>query len=652
MANSMEKDKVYGSLIQSQEANREKNRIITTVVEDKGRRDQEISLFRNENLQTYTEVSLAQFVGHRAKPEWKRDYQYNVFDPITRDKVMAIVSKSAGMYEAQFFNTKKRLEKISATISTVLGAFYADSARRLNEVDENKATMIAALIRPKAIRYEGWKYQRRTIQEIVARNEYGDVTETSEKKIVHYNGPYSELCNVEDIIAGSLKIRNLQEQPRFAWVPKMQMDTFRRKFPTARFPEAAKVRSAGKLLENDMSEFLIRNDLKENEVEVLYFFEKWDDRLSIIANGVLLTQPKKNPMPFAHKDYPFVWGGFELLAPDFIYDMPLPIKILDMQDVDNEVLSLTLDMVWRGLNEVVLVKEGDDINDDELYGGGLVPVNDPSNFQKLEFGSSFGMNAASSIMDRVKKSIESSSLDAPSSGQTSARHITAREVMAAREAAIEISSLFLNNMESMERDKARLRVQNQLDRYHRPVDWEKRIGKELTEEAVPIFREISVRDGRLDDGRRGKVNIRITEAPRTRAELNDANIVNDKELSQTIDVSPEIIREIEFDVEIVPGSSVKRSKTADVSESRMFLADANSMPDLLSRDYAAKKYVEALGEKPDEALAQNGSGGNPMKQMAKAAAGKGAGAPVGKPPGMPEVGAEPDSVEGILNQQM
>src|SRR3990167_5272034 len=200
MANSEEKNKAYDSLRQSSAVEKEKNRIITAIVNDKQRRDSETTFFRNETLSTYTEASMAQFIGHRPKPEWKKDYQYNIFDPITRDKVMAILSKSAGLYEAQFFNTNKRLAKISQTIATVLGAFYKDSTRRLNEKEKNKMTMLQALISPKAIWYEGWKYQKRTIQDIVKRNEYGDVVETKPKKIVHYNGPWGELCHVEDII--------------------------------------------------------------------------------------------------------------------------------------------------------------------------------------------------------------------------------------------------------------------------------------------------------------------------------------------------------------------------------------------------------------------------------------------------------------------
>src|SRR3990167_197228 len=130
---------------QSETQTKERDRILRIVQEDKQRRDAEISFFRNENLLTYTDGSMAQFIGHRPKPEWKKDYQYNIFDPITRDKVMAILSKSAGLYEAQFFNTNKRLAKISQTIATVLGAFYKDSTRRLNEKEKNKMTMLQAL---------------------------------------------------------------------------------------------------------------------------------------------------------------------------------------------------------------------------------------------------------------------------------------------------------------------------------------------------------------------------------------------------------------------------------------------------------------------------------------------------------------------------
>ena len=94
-------------LKQSPELTKEANRVLRIVQEDKERRDRTTRFFRNSNLLTYTTESVKQFIGFREKPEYKKDYQYNIFDPITRDKVMAILSKSAGLYEAEFFNTNK-----------------------------------------------------------------------------------------------------------------------------------------------------------------------------------------------------------------------------------------------------------------------------------------------------------------------------------------------------------------------------------------------------------------------------------------------------------------------------------------------------------------------------------------------------------------
>lgn len=651
MAETNEKDKVAKKLKQSREVTKERDRILTIVQADKQRRDSDMTFFRNSNLLQYTEAGIGQFLGYRSKPEWKKEYQYNVFDPITRDKVMAILSKTAGLFEAEFFNTNKRLAKISEVISTVLGAFYRDSTRILEEKEKNKLLMLDALTRPKAIWYEGWRFQKRTIREIEGRDEEtGKINKVKEKKIVHYNGPWGEAVHVKDIIPGSLKIRQLQEQPRFTWIPKMQIETFRRLYTTDKYPEANKVIAAGPMIDNELGDLLVRNDLKENEVEVGMFFEKWDDRASLIANGILLT-PINSPMPFAHKDYPFVWGGFEELDSEFVYDMPLTIKLMDMQDMNNEVLNLTLDMVWRALNEVILVKDADEINDDVLYGGGMVEVNDPKNFSKLEFGSSFGFNSATNMIDRAKRSIESASLDAPTSGQSGTRAITAREALIAREAALEITTLFLQNMENMERDKAKLRVKNQLDRYKRPIDWIKRLGEDGTKEAIAVFRELSVRDTKLGSGKRGTANINITEEPRPLDVLDKINVENDKELSQTIDISPELIRQIDFDVEIVANSSVKKSKAVEKAEARANLTDATALPDVLSVPYYARKYVKANGDNEDEALVKQQQSEDPFAAMM----GQGGDEPKEvKPPmgGVGETAIPENSVEEILNRAL
>lgn len=635
---------------QAEDTEAEKRRVLDLVRADKERRDQGYRYFRYTNLATYTDASMDQFIGYRKKPAYKKDYQYNVFDPITRDKVMAIISKSAGLYEAQFFSKNKQHAKHSALVSSVLGAFYQDSTEKLNEKDENKLTMLAALIRPKVIWYEGWRYQQRTVRDIEERDEKtGEPTKYKERKIVHYNGPWGQRCHVLDIIPGSIRIRNLQEQPRFTWVPKMQHGEFKRMY--GKYPGAKNVQAKGALASNDQDS-LIRNDLKENEVEVVMFFEKWDDRLTIIANGVMLTKPG-SPMPFSHKDYPFVWGGFEPLDDEFIYDMPLPMKLLDMQDMSNEVLNLTLDMIWRALQEVYLVANGDSINDDVLYGGGFADVDDPKNFQQLQFGNSFAFNGAQNLRDVARRSIEGSSLDAPSSGQTGTRDITAREVLAAREAALEITTLFLDTMEAMEKGKARLRVLNQLDRYKRPIEWQKSIGEDLAGAAIPVFRELSVRNAKLSNGKRGTMNVAITEKPRPPQELDKLNVENDQELSQTIDLTPDFIRDILFDVEIAAGSAVKKTKSQQVGEARAFLNDAAALPQVFNVGYAAKEYVKTLGKKEDEALVQAPEGGeDPLAQM-MAQFGGGGGAPGAsqKPRPAPKEFA-PDSMESILNAQL
>jgi len=615
---STNKTKENNYVRQSPEKQREVDRIIRIVGEDKSRRDQSTDLFRNETLQSYTEAGLGQFVGHVEKPEYKKDYQYNLFDPITRDKVMAILSKTNGMYEAQFFNTSKELDPAAEIVANTLGAFYKDSTRILKEKTKNRLIMLSALISPKAIWYEGWKHQPRIIRDVEERDENtGRILKTSAKKKIHYSGPDGYRINVLDVVFGSLVERDLQEQPRIATIPKMQMSTFLRRYPVSKYPASANVKSHGGLFGGDQTEFTVRDDLKENEVEVATLFEKWDDRLSIVANGVLLTEIN-TPMPFAHKDYPLVWGGFEELSPDFIYDMPLTIKLLDMQDMNNEVLNLTLDMVWRALNEVILVSAGDGINEDILYGGGMVDVDDPKNFNKMDFGSSFAFNSAGSMMDRAKSSIESGSLDAPSSGQSGSKQITAREALIAREAALEITTLFLTNMEEMEAEKARLRTLNQLDRYKNPIDWQKRIGADGLEETIKVFKELSVRDTLLAGGKKGTLNLTITDKPRSKEELDKLNVVNDQVLSQSIDVTPEFIRNVKFDVEIVAGSVVKRSKMEERAEARAFMQDAVAAPQVFNVPYAAEEYIKAIDKNPKEALVQAQEEMNsPLEEMMK-----------------------------------
>ena len=587
---------------QSQELSELKDKLIKTIRDDKERRDAPFGFFRGVPLMEYTEASRAQFIGHRAKPDYKEDYQYNVFDPVTRDKVYAIISKTSGYYEAQFFNLNKRVSQVSKTITMFLTALYKDSVHRLKDKEKNKLIMLAALTTPKAIIFEGWRMRKRKIKEILERDKKtGEILKVKPNELVYSNDPYSELIPVEDFIPGSMKIRDIQEQPRLTWAPRMQEEQFKREFPIKIYPEADKVKVSGELINEGISEFSVRDDLKENEVEVIRYFNKWEDEYHIIANNILLTKPG-NPIPFDHKEYPFVWGGFEELNEHFVYDLPLPIKLMDMQDVNNEVLNLTLDMLWRALNEVLLVSNKDEINEDQLYAGGIIDVDNPTNIQKLQFGSGLAFSASENLLNRIKKSLESSSVDAILAGQIGDRsNVTAREVIVAREAALEIASLFLENMENMERDRAYLRVKNMLDRYQRPVDFQKRVGDKLLKQALPVFRSFSVKNMMLENGKKGVLNVNITNKPRPPEELNSENLTI-QEMSQTIDISPEFIRDIDFEVEVVANSSVKRSKALETQQAEAFLGNALKIPQILNIRKAAEDYIESLDKNPDENL--------------------------------------------------
>ena len=47
------------------------------------------------NIYDYVKDSVDRMNEYKLKPDWKEDWQNNVFDPITRDKLIAILSKLA-----------------------------------------------------------------------------------------------------------------------------------------------------------------------------------------------------------------------------------------------------------------------------------------------------------------------------------------------------------------------------------------------------------------------------------------------------------------------------------------------------------------------------------------------------------------------------
>lgn len=543
------------------------------------------------NLIQYIDESEKRLNGNIEKPDYKDDWQSNLFDNITREKTISIVARLAAQrMRAKFFND----EGLDPTFANIISNLYEKAGRgKLGQGRDDEFTVLSmweAISKGTVVREESYRYGKRKIKDGKPDQATGKV---KTKTIYEWEDVWSEIIPLEEFYPGDIRQMNIQKMPDCARGTEMSYTTFRQSYSD--YPEAEKVRPGKIAVTQNRTRYRVEDDVEGKMVLVIRYYNRITDSFDIVANGRLLTS-LGNPLPYEHKQLPFNVGRFELLSNTFFYGMSLAFKLAAMQDMTNSIWNLSLDQLILALKTPIFNATGSDIDIDWLYPGAIVDLKRGTdiNASIREFKKDLGaFSASQSAISVIQGRISSlAGAGSEASGVAGAgRGRTAEEVATAREAALDIVGLFLRFMEWAEEDRAEQRAQIMLEKYAEPL---KETGKlrKIIVDAVPLI-----------NGQFGKMYINLTDKPRQKTELDQANLAT-TDMSQIIDVKPKALRNFKYLIKIVPDSSVKDTEFRRRQESLKFFGIASQAPQIFNINDAALEVATAHGKDPNKALMQ------------------------------------------------
>ncbi len=553
----------------------------------------------NRNIIDYVNDSVDRFNEYFPKKSHKKPWQSNVFEPITRDKIIAIL--------ARIVNTRLNIG-IDLKSKSMIDMDTVEMRREIlldllqNANDKNNDDMarvweaFVALSQGTVFGYESWKNDIREVEYVKSIDPETGEKETEKITIDKWDDVYGQLVPLNEFYPETIWVGDIKDVRRCFWVSQMKFTKFQDEF--GRFDNADKVHPAGYYSSMSEVNWGISKDVDGDFVEVIRFYDEVKDKYGIWANGVEIYY---GCMPWNHKTIPF-WASLgEPIHENFLYGKSIADKLMSMQDLNNALLNGMLDQLYLSLKSPIFVSGQ---LDDDLRSGYL----EPDRVYTAEQGTTVSKpllgnidQNAFGLLSLVKRSIESSSVSDQAQGIATGGRKTRYEVQVLQEGALTIAGLTITLLENALKRKYWLRLKNILQYYSMPSQ----IAKDKSK-----FKFIVLNDRPLTNGKTGKKLIEIVGSQEDMSPMGDLESLGAKmEGLQTYDpanarVQPiQITRdwllndEYEFEMKIVPFSSIKDSEVDRKNKDIQFYQLTSQDP-MFDQEMNKKDLAKAFNKDP------------------------------------------------------
>ena len=523
--------------------------------------------FRYRTPIEYWDDGNMRFNNYRPRPDWKDDWQSNTSDITTHAKLMAIVSQQVVNQYGIAFSPRLKRDPFSIITAQVLQDIYdfTESGSGLGTRDGDLDLLFEVLQAAKegtVIGFEGWR------------------------KAKNWEGVDARLIPLEDIYPSDLTKFHMEDQQRLIWRSVINKDEFDDKFSTWYQYKLVKIRDNVSMSGNEETSFFnISNQIIENQVEILRYFDKLNDEFFVVANGILIVDPNSagSKLSNLRKDgeLGFWKTVFEVYGP-FFYGRSLPDLMQDAQDgidflfnamYDKEILAVMRPLLIGGVNQII---------DDYNRPGEMAQVADINQIKEMDYK---GADISSlRILEQLQNRQNFvSSIDAPGQGIAGSTK-TATEVDRAREAAKRISTLLGTFVKYGKTQKARLRA-GTIQQYAFKSDKFKNFITDNTK--------------MFGSGRTGSRTVRITDKPSPSNQVGVSNRLQTEasfmeggiKKNQIFELSPKQIRDFEYNIKTEAPTEIE--KDLESALGMQFYQIARQAPDLFDQAEAAKVAADA-----------------------------------------------------------
>ena len=566
------------------------------------RRDQTVRFISkggvSRNIIDYVKDGVDRMNEYHLKPGWKEDWQQNVFDPKTRDKVIAILGRLA--------STRMKPEILVKSLSIWKNAntesrarIYSDLLEAANNKNHDEERLIwemyTGLSEGSVIGFESWKRDTRDVEYV---KEYDP--DTGEKKVekIKYDAwddVYGEIVPIDEFYPETIWTSDFNNGiKRCFWVKEMTEQAFQDTY--GKFKNASKVKQASTFLRENAVPWGISSDINPENIQVIHFYDEVSDKMGIWANTEELYF---GALPWNHKKKPFWMGRGEPIHNQYLYGKSFPDKLMGMQDIDNAILNGMLDELFTGLNSPTFASGIIDLEEGYLEPNRIYEMEPGGKVEKVSLGQVNPVQIQ--MLDLVRQSMEESSISRQNQGTPTGGRKTKFEVQQLQEGAVNLAGMFLTMIEQAIQQKYWLRIHNIVQYYSMPS--RSKTGKKR-------FKFIKLDDRKLSNGKIGKKIIQITdnlaEAP-NKAQL--AQIAEGEE-GKPFDVleskvEPIVItrdyflnKEFDLEIRIVANSSIKDSQFVRDNKTLVWY-QATAQDPLIDQVENRKNFAKAMGQPSD-----------------------------------------------------
>ncbi len=592
---------------------------------------------RNQTYRQFNDRTLIEFVNDSEKrvqgyvpdreSQGKEEWQSNVFNQTTRNKLKAIVASVA--------TTPPETPILAKSIFT--GAFdmrrseYMEALVKHARNKNNPEVSIfweawQGATQGTVIKYNGYLKSIQKRKFIKSYNpETGDI-EFDEKDVIISDECVDEFVEISEFFIKDFFIQDLQEQPAVAWIKYVDKSTAQMELGKYKNWKYVQNKAECQQYQNETTTFFLdkyQNRVDDNEYEIVKYYNKSEDKYIILCNGVLLLDA---PMLWGRikKYYPFAKTIFEPFSSrSFFYGNSLPNANMDVQDTINSLWNMGLDKTRRSMNPPLIVgTRNKDLLEQENETLGMEDTIYVDDVGQVQYQVIPGItNSEMAMIQWVGQQFDMGTVDANQQGVAN-RGVTAREIVIANENAKKLKGIFFTFLTDLWVQKTRLTVVNILMHYTLPK-METIIGKDGTEEIKETYPTFYINNFKAPNGQKGILAIQIVgseaELP-SRDQLDiDEEIMKLKGVNlrktaitntffDEFDYEPEIVTDTIFQQDRAENQAVFQEKLQTIMAAFPEIYNQNKL--VLFEDFA-----KVYNEKIDRYNLEQPQPMNPMEAM-------------------------------------
>jgi hypothetical protein len=449
--------------------------------------------------------------------------------------------------------------------------------------------------------YDGKKTKRRYLK---AYDPATGTYDIDEKEIALWDDAFTEIVPLEDMYLSKIWERNIQKQGKTIRKQEMTVDDFKMEFPKEVFPDAEFVVPGDRIAEDSLFFQLLSGSgiTSTNKIQLLKEFDTYTDKYKIIANGVWVNRlgtDKAAPIPFNHKNQPYIWSQNEPIDEKFAYGLSLPQKLKGSSKLLNTSFTMQAERELRAIDPPVL---SSDFEAPQLIYGQhrVIPVNDVEAYKEMPMSEA--SNSFLSMQGTLQGLMTSFAQGGVANMSPSRQPVSAREILSLDQMKQQALSNSLVMYFDLVYQELMLLLKTQMQFYQAGKYDDNKILRSFT---VPNFP--------LSQGGIGNLEIRIVKDPKDGLELYFEAVhksVSEGKTTEIIEVPVELLNDLTFfieDIILEPAQSDDlkiQTWTANVFNPMMeyFVPAGLADPSKLMRRMLEKNSEHPLDYASDNAL--------------------------------------------------